>query len=619
MQNEEPSRREDATKKRSPDTPNKRKDVFEEKNGIQDVFTDSFQTSFLESSFCIEEKESQLSTSEDFPDSSLSKDMFHKALLDITSDLGVLGTHAKPLKVKQFLTPPRKARPVLKTYSSPQLIDPDESVDLETCTLRRRRKLPAFSSGEHASERDLSEELISSQLKAFPTPHLENGHGEDAGREEDGPARPSGNMKSTQSSQSSQAQFPYFSGFKTASGKEVSCSESSFARARKSLDFLDTQQEDSPSTPRSTPKSQSNLKKKTNPFAGRPEVEHMVHVYTLVKQKLFPITRTQEEEHCIFSLFKWTWIALLPQIQEMRARRDKDPSPHGDGLGLDVDVDGRLKAGIEELVVQAAERRWKENHPSVLKRIVEKDEVPGVYMKLLVLREESPSIWVSDGHYSVRASLDPFLQKDAHRLSPGTLVQVVGAELLLPSATPIDRVYSKDLPALLLKYNGTKPARTGPLGYQKECAFVRALSSVRPQGGLVGCAVLTLTKLIKSQYLVNLNGSKSIIEEDRIEDTMGRISKSIKDMNLDRSSERKMLGSVRAIKFDQYEVSTEYTLEKTSVNLTVWNPPADLSLLKKTFFFFFLKSSPYQTSSSTLFLTTTSFTIIKRAPDSSNM
>lgn len=513
-------------------------------------------TSFLDSSFEIEERGLLGGDEPSAPSELLPQGGFERELeeLWLQSDLS---SPAKPRRPSSsFGTPQKRLVPDLRKFRSPQLVDPDESLDLEAGRLKRRRFVSPTRAASPASTPERRPAILS------------------------------------------------FDGFKTASGKEVAVSESSFAKARRSLDFLEntvpttaTPITDTPAlSPRRIlpPQPQAEMAASTT---SDPAIAQALSRYHKMKQMIFPITRTEGEEHCIFSLFKWTWISLLPQIEALRA--DGGPASAQE---------------VTDLVIDTAKERWKANYPSVLKRIAEKDEAPGVYMKLLVVKEGRESLWVTDGQYSARVSLDPLLQAIASQLTVGRVLQVIGARPLLPSPMPIDEAYSTHSAVAELRYNGTKPGLTGPLGYQRERAFVRPLAAIKLGGGLVGCIQVTFTELVKSRYLISLNGSKSIIEEEQLAATIEKVSKSIKEMNLDRESERKVYETVQVKKFDLYEVASNYHHEQAAARLTIWNPPTDCQLLHKTVLLFFLEVSPYESTSGGLSLTTTSRTIIKPVP-----
>ncbi|KAI5181003.1 hypothetical protein NEOKW01_1244 [Nematocida sp. AWRm80] len=443
-----------------------------------------------------------------------------------------------------FSTPPRKRQPPAPPRS-PQLIEPDESLDLETGTLYRRGK----------EQHPIKQGLLETQEENKNI------------------------FQSTKISRSNNQEFPYFPGFKTASGTALKLTEESLTSARRSLDFL-----------------QENAAYKQKPKIILPrhaDTELAYQVYQKVQKAIFPLTRTLSERHTIFYVFKWAWLSVLPDIQEIRKR------------GSDIQA-----KQIETLVLRTAIQRWKTDPLSVLKRIAEKDEAPSKYMKVMVVSEGKETIRVTDGIYDLCVGLDNHLKEISHKLTVGTILQVVGSIYLEHSPLEISQADCSNKPIIQLQYNGTKPCYSGPLGYQSKCAYMRSISAIKPQGGIIACLHLKLTSVIKSKYVLNLNGSKSILDETQFPDALYRVHKHIKSMNLSSEEESQMKSKISKKKFTQYEIECMNTSQPTKATLTIWNPPEELKL-RHTFLFFFLDSSKYPSSTNTLALTTTQYTLIK--------
>ncbi|OAG31618.1 hypothetical protein NEDG_00093 [Nematocida displodere] len=509
--------------------------------------SERYMTDLLDATFFVEEKEYPFVSDADTTDTDIRYGPFYNkdnSLINKTLTDKIFNTN-----LNELVTPPRKKVKCIRTFSSPLLVDPDESLDIETGLLNRDRSKESPAKKPLADVIDENQNLI----------------------------------KRDKPEKDEQKNFPYFPGFRTATGKNISFSEDSLIKARRSLDFLSPTSNLSPTPKSSDPKQH--------------EIDQLLSVFRSVKREIFPITRNKEDIHTVFSTFKYAWLSCLTQIMNIRI---EDLSTAG--------------SEIEKLVVASAKERWRRNPHSPLKKIAEKDEAPGIYLKLLVVEEGTTTLGVSDGVYALTVSLDEGLRSVAKKIKVGTIIQVLGASSLLPRPLSIEEAYSSRTPVLELRYNGVKPCLSGPLGYQPVCAFIRSLCSVRMQGGIVGCLSLKLTKVIHSKYLMNLNGSKNIIEEDQLEGAVERIEATIKKMCLDREEELEILSTVRVKKFVQYEVYSAYTQKSVLAHLTIWNPPTGLSLLNKTFLFFFLNTSPYPSTTGILTLTTTAFTIIKRLP-----
>ncbi|KAI5186322.1 hypothetical protein NEHOM01_1386 [Nematocida homosporus] len=484
-------------------------------------------TSFFDTSFKLEEKEFPFAVeNESFYSEATNAPFQDYSIPTVRTESKIIYTDSS-----QFVTPPRK-KPRAMVFNSPQLLDPDESIDLETCTLRKHRG---------ASRTKIP-------IVGLP---------------------PSSTIGPTE--------FPYFPGFKTALGQAVVVQEDSLIKARRSLDFLQPAQVKQP------------------PKVLLPR-ERMIlsaqAAFHAMQKEIFPVTRTAADFHSLFCTFQWTWISLMPVIESIR-RRDSDMA----------------QREIEDLIIREAKRRWKQNHPSILQRIVERDTQPGVYMKLLVIKEGRNSIWVTDGLYSVRAALDPHLVAIARKIKVGRVLQVIGATLLLPGPTPIDEVAAQETIAIQLNYNGVKPCLSGVLGYQPCSAYLRSVSFFKPQSGTVGCVSLYFAKLVCSKCVINLNGSKTTIDESRREETLETVYASIKKRCLSKEEEQEVYRTISVTRFVQYEVTTDYNPSNIPIYLTIWQPPKDEDFLHKRFEVFVLNTSSYAPNSKALFLTSTRYSV----------
>ena len=180
--------------------------------------------------------------------------------------------------------------------------------------------------------------------------------------------------------------------------------------------------------------------------------------------------------------------------------------------------------------IEAAER-------PALRRICEHDDVSQRRLVLCVSvvypnpppdptgekrEEEAPTIEVTDGWYSLPALLDPPLRYMVRsgRISVGTKIMTSGAELVGPR----DPCHPLDVPSDLclgLSANSTRRARwfTG-LGYQlSPHPFCLPLSSLFPDGGVVGCTQAVITRVYPFVYMEKMeDGSRSVFRNGRAEE-----------------------------------------------------------------------------------------------------
>ncbi|KAI5188802.1 hypothetical protein NEMIN01_0170 [Nematocida minor] len=451
-------------------------------------------------------------------------------------------------KEMKFSSPPRRGGKYRKAFGAPQLMDPDDSLDIETGTFQRKRKFTEKAIKETESENMY---LFKEELGA----HTAN------------------------------SSFTKLPGFKTAEGSSVYVNEECTAKARRSFDFL-----------QSSTISQISPPKPKVIYPREKEIQDALQMYRKVKQEIFPLTRSDEEEYDMFSLFKWAWISLLPQIQEIQKRG------------------GELQnSEIERLVLLESKKRWKLNPKSVLQRIAEHDESPAVYMKVLVVEGGTDVITITDGIYSLRAKLDEGLQCISSKITVGKILQVACSVLLQGYPMSIWQANAERVPVIELKYNGVKPCLSGPLGYQNAMGYIRALSSIRLQGGFISCLMLKVDRHIDTAYIVNIKGSKTVIEEDRIESTVQRIEKSIESLGLSTEEKMKEFDSVKLHKYKRYEVSCDYSPGGSSAILSLWESALNDNNLGigKRYLFFMLTTPAKKKESDRILLSTTSRTSFK--------
>ncbi|KAI4879803.1 hypothetical protein NFI96_030756, partial [Prochilodus magdalenae] len=187
---------------------------------------------------------------------------------------------------------------------------------------------------------------------------------------------------------------------------------------------------------------------------------------------------------------------------------------------------------------------------SALKRIMERDDTPAKTLVLCVCGvaepvhsegrpekavataeakspAESPAvvIWLTDGWYSIKALLDPplsaMLQKG--HLRAGVKVMVHGAELV-GSQDACPPLEAPDSLMLRISANSTRRARwDSKLGFHKDPRpFRLPLSSLYPNGGVVGCVDMIVLRSYPTQWMEKKSGGVFVFRNDRAEDREAR-------------------------------------------------------------------------------------------------
>lgn len=470
----------------------------------------------LDRSFSIENKSYQFASDSE----SFCTDP-NKGPFEIKGSIDKRLTDTILFKETKFSSPLKKGSRYRTNASTPIKTDPDDSLDIETGTLRRKGRFLHQNEKEPQNTIDILKEIPETSVP-----------------------------------------ISILQGFKTAQGSDLYIQNEHMDKGRRSFDFLQS------STIRNV-----ISKKPKKPAPREKEIQDIIKIYKKVKQEIFPIPRSEEEEYDLLSLFKWTWISNLPHIHEIQKRG-----------GENQEIE------IEKLLLLESKTRWKSNPKSVLRRIVEKDEAPAIYMKVLVVEKRPGHIRISDGLHSLWAKLDECLESVSDKISVGMILQVACSNLLTDRAISIWEASMEKNSVLQLYYNGVKPCTYGPLGYQSTMGYIRELSSIRLQGGFISTLMLKVTKHIETMYLVDIKGVKTLIDEDRIDSTLQRVEKTIENLNKTREETLKEYESVKLNKYKRYEVVCEYSHDKTPGILSLWELDFDEKNLRigKRYLFFML-------------------------------
>lgn len=265
------------------------------------------------------------------------------------------------------------------------------------------------------------------------------------------------------------------------------------------------------------------------------DVGSLERIYARIKQKF-----VKEHECWVYSQFKWSWLHLT--LGEIR-------------LSEDLLVDG-----IEK---QMKLRKRKEY--SVLRRIVEGDDVPWRYMVLLVIGIVGECIEVFDGSYSLYACYDETIGRKIRKreIRVGCKLRVFGASLLLSKATSI---FDVDGVPLRLCGNGVQVLYSvRKLGYKRKVGFRSRISEVMKEGGVVSCIQGVVVKIIETKYLVRVENYSHVTDD--LETELSRIEELARDAHRVFTSDD--LKIKMFVKFMVRDESGECVI-------TWWNPSDDV-------------------------------------------
>ncbi|AFM98568.1 hypothetical protein EHEL_070410 [Encephalitozoon hellem ATCC 50504] len=314
-----------------------------------------------------------------------------------------------------------------------------------------------------------------------------------------------------------------FSGFTTGSRKKIQVRKESIDTAYKMFDgTMEKVDADTQETPRSysTPEEKECISPES--------------VYREIERRF-----TKEDSNRVFAQFTWSWIYLRFGGRQLEFNDFVDK--------------------IEEQV-----KMRLENEYSILRRIVEGDEVSWRYMILLVVGVDKEKIEVFDGYYSLYALYDEVLRRkiEKNEIRVGAKLKIFGAELEGNGAVSIFDLGSA---FLRLHGNGTQVIHCRRrLGYRKRVGFRMKISDIHSNGGPVSCIEGMISKIIETKYLVKVENYSSTTENlepelDKIED-------------LARKAQR--VFSSHDIRISMY---TKLLIKDSSGECTVtwWNPSSD--------------------------------------------
>lgn len=307
-------------------------------------------------------------------------------------------------------------------------------------------------------------------------------------------------------------------------------------------------------------------------FESSPLLQKLQHLYSTALSK-----ESNTDYFSLFNAFKWTYL---------KSRNTSD-------------------ALVADTLL-----RYSLSSYSPLRRLSEKDEAPGVYLKVLVIQaslsSSSHTFHVTDGFYSVAVITDKHLQP---LLKMGMVLDIFGYKSLLSAPTEIEELCSSNTPLLYLEYNGVKPTVKGSLGYQYHAAFIRSLYSIKKDGGIVGCIEITVIREVFTKYLININGVKNVVDKEEYSRTIEMLKKSISKVP---NKERDISSMISIKRFVEYEIrdGRDGDERKGRYVLTLWNPP-DLQLVGKRMQVFFLVPSDRKSNGCELSLTSIPQTKIK--------
>ncbi|KAI5168601.1 hypothetical protein PAEPH01_0267 [Pancytospora epiphaga] len=220
----------------------------------------------------------------------------------------------------------------------------------------------------------------------------------------------------------------------------------------------------------------------------------------------------KEERMWIFYQFKWVWLYFYSNPLLVNPQN------------------------IEDSIIKEMKKR-RDNESSVLRAIVEFDDIPCRHMVLGIIRLSEEFMEVYDGYYSVTARIDriTYNMLKGRSCDVGTKLHVFGAEVLLNKATSIFELTKE---GLYIQYNGARIADDGiSLGYSTSIAFCDMISWIRQDGGTVSGIVVSVKQVLESRYMITAAGYKNTVDDpekeiEKVAIIAERAGKTLDDISL---------------------------------------------------------------------------------------
>ncbi|XP_008558720.1 uncharacterized protein LOC103579169 [Microplitis demolitor] len=156
-----------------------------------------------------------------------------------------------------------------------------------------------------------------------------------------------------------------------------------------------------------------------------------------------------------------------------------------------------------------------------LRRILEKDDPPSRRLVLCVCQVVKDTIELTDGWYSVPASVDSAMQSyiNSGKLQEGTKLMIQGAELVNLEEGRYPLEITKDV-RLKIHTNSTRRARWDTkLGYYRTCGPLPVtLSSVKSNGGAIGKLIVAVARVYPILYREKTADGQSIVRNAKCEE-----------------------------------------------------------------------------------------------------
>lgn len=264
------------------------------------------------------------------------------------------------------------------------------------------------------------------------------------------------------------------SGFKTGNNKKILVMENYSKKEDKG--FIGAQ-----NIPEHRPMRRYNIPEKSHTSVEVRDDIGMVEIYNKVKKEF-----KKEDSRWIHEQFKWCWMHLF--VNQM----------------INCET-------LENEIIALMKFKLRSEY-SILRRIVEFDDLSLRFMVLGVIGYGEDSIELFDGFYSLIFEIDKniFSKLKQSKADLGTKLYVFGSSLLLKSSTDIFDVKGC---CMKLHFNSMRLCLDdSALGKSNKISFLNKISCLRSDGGVVSALVVKVKRIIELKYLVTVENYRNRVE-----------------------------------------------------------------------------------------------------------
>ena len=243
-----------------------------------------------------------------------------------------------------------------------------------------------------------------------------------------------------------------------------------------------------------------------------------------------------------------------------------------------------LEYSADDIVNQVKMRHdleFCDGKASLLKRIAQRDDFPGLYMILFIVSIEEQDdcyLELSDGWYSLKFLCDNQLKLLVanKKIKIGQKLKLFGCELTEKSEA--SEILESTM-ILKMSFNSVKRAPWyAKLGEQKHKTFLTSLASIHHEGGVIPCID---ADVVSSEPVMYLFKKKQVLSEEEVQVMNDKLCEQLLRVNnYEEVIEEHKRNLVPFLRLEIVDHLVNIKRPSPRCSLTVWNPKEDLIEVK---------------------------------------